>query len=172
LDSIKGWIKDLLIAALIALLIMTFIKPTIVKESSMQPTLYANNYIFLSKQSYKISEPKRGDIVVFHSDLTTDDGREKFLIKRIIGLPGETVTIAEGQVYIDDQLLSEPYINDDVTPGYIENFVVPEGEVFVLGDNRVASRDSRDGSIGCVQMDLIVGKAFFRLYPFNMIGVI
>jgi len=172
MTGIKGWIKDLLIAALIALLIMTFIKPTIVKESSMQPTLYANNYIFLSKQSYRFSAPSRGDIVVFHTDLTQNDGTEKLLIKRVVALPGETVTIAEGHVYINDALLDEPYINGDMTAGYIESLIIPDGEVFVMGDNRGVSIDSRDSRVGSVAIDMIVGKAIFRLYPFNKLGLL
>jgi len=168
----KGWIKDIIIAGIIALLIMGFVKPTIVKESSMQPTLYANNYIFLSKQTYRFSEPQRGDIVVFHTDLTASDGSEKLLIKRIIGLPGDVVTIAEGDVFINDMLLYEPYVNGDITAGYINQFKIPEGDVFVMGDNRGVSIDSRDSRVGCVPIDTIVGKAVFRLYPFDMIGLL
>ena len=172
MKGLKGWIKDILIATLIAILIMTFIKPTIVKESSMQPTLYANNYIFLAKQAYLFSEPKRGDIVVFHTALTTSDGHEKLLIKRVVGLPGDVITIAEGCVYINDELIKEPYINGETTTGYIDNLSVPEGDVFVMGDNRGVSIDSRDSRVGCVPIDLIIGKAFLRLYPFDMIGLL
>jgi len=168
----KGWIKDIIIAGLIAVLIMTFIKPTIVKESSMQPTLYANNYIFLSKQSYRFGEPKAGDIIVFHTDLTTQDGHEKLLIKRIIALPGDIITIAEGKVYVNNIAIVEPYTSDDETAGYIDRLVVPEGELFVMGDNRGVSIDSRDSRVGCVPIKMVVGKAFFRLYPFSGIGLL
>ena len=168
----KGWIRDILVAVLIAFVIMTFIKPTIVKESSMQPTLYENNYIFLSKQAYRFSEPKSGDIVVFHTNLTTLDGQEKLLIKRIIALPGEVITIEDGNVYVNDVMLDEPYIFGGETSGYIENFEIPEGKVFVMGDHREVSIDSRSERVGCVPIDKIIGKAVFRLYPFNSIGVI
>ena len=168
----KGWIKDIIIAGVIALLIMTFIKPTIVKESSMQPTLYANNYIFLSKQSYRFGEPKKGDIIVFHTELTTEEGQEKLLIKRVIALPGDFVTVDNGRVYVNDILQAEPYIFEDETIGYVDNLEVPDGSIFVMGDNRRVSVDSRDSRIGCVPMDQIVGKAFFRLYPFNSIGLL
>ena len=168
----KGWIRDISIAVLIALVIMTFIKPTIVKESSMQPTLYANNYIFLSKQAYRLSPPKSGDIVVFHTDLTTINGQEKLLIKRVIGLPGDVITIDEGQVFINDVLLSEAYILGDRTTGYIDHMKIPEGEVFVMGDNRDVSIDSRSEKVGCVPIKKIIGKAIFRLYPFNKIGLL
>lgn len=168
----KGWIKDIIIAAVIALLVMTFIKPTIVKESSMEPTLYANNYLFLSKQAYRFSEPKQGDIVVFHTELTTSEGQEKLLIKRIIALPGDYIRIADGSVYVNGQIIDEPYIAGQQTSGYIDNLEVPEGAVFAMGDNRAVSIDSRDDRVGCVPVDLIVGKAFLRLYPFNSIGLL
>ena len=173
MKALKGWIKDILIAVIIAMLIMTFLKPTIVKENSMQPTLNPNNYIFLSKQAYTLfSQPKAGDIIVFHTELTTSDGKEKLLIKRIVALPGDVVTIAEGKVYVNDILRVEPYIHEGGTPGYLEGYTVPEGEVFVMGDNRAVSIDSRDSRVGCVPIDEIVGKAFFRLYPFDSIGLL
>ena len=96
----KEWIKDILIAIVIAVVVIQFIKPTIVKESSMEPNFYENDYLFVSKQSYRFSEPKRGDVVVFHSSLVQENGDEKLLIKRVIGLPGETIDISDGKVYI------------------------------------------------------------------------
>jgi len=168
----KGFIKELIVAALIAFLIMQFVKPTIVKESSMQPTLFENNYIFLSKQAYNFGDPKRGDIIVFHTNLTTQKGEEKLLIKRIIGLPGDKISIMEGEVFINGEKQNEDYILDGFTSGYLENFIVPENKVFVMGDNRAVSLDSRAEEIGCIDIDKIVGKAFFRLYPFGDIGLL
>ena len=168
----KGFIKELIVAALIAFLILQFIKPTIVKERSMEPTLYENNYIFLSKQSYKLGEPDRGDIIVFHTNLTTWEGEEKLLIKRVIGLPGDKITIVDGQVFINEELQEEDYILENYTSGYVEDFEVPEGELFVMGDNREVSLDSRSPDIGCVKISDVIGKAFFRLYPFEDIGLL
>lgn len=85
----KAWIRDLAVASLRWLIILQFIKPTIVRENSMEPNLHDGDYIFLSRQSYTFGEPKRGDIVVFHTDLRTETGSEKLLIKRVIGLPGD-----------------------------------------------------------------------------------
>jgi len=170
--GIKGWIKDILIACVIALLVMAFIKPTIVQESSMQPTLYTNNYIFLSRQAYLLSEPSAGDIVVFNSDLRTADGNNKLLIKRVIAVPGDRVTIADGNVYINGELQEEPYLYENETSGNIDNLIVPEGKVFVMGDNRRVSIDSRSEQVGSVPVSDIVGRAFFRLYPFNRIGML
>lgn len=168
----KGFIKELIVAGLIAFLILQFIKPTIVKERSMEPTLYENNYIFLSKQSYKIGEPDRGDIIVFHTNLTTWEGEEKLLIKRVIGLPGDKITIVDGQVFINEELQEEDYILEGYTSGYVEDFEVPEDELFVMGDNREVSLDSRSPDIGCVKIPDVIGKAFFRLYPFEDIGLL
>ncbi len=169
--AVKEWIKDILIAIVIAVLILQFIKPTIVKESSMEPTLYENNYLFLSKQAYTIfGEPERGDIVVFHSGLTAINGGEKLLIKRIIALPGDKIAIMDGKVYLNGEVYKEDYIKDGITNGYLETYTVPDGQVFCMGDNRLVSIDSRDYRVGCVDIDSIVGKAVFRLTPFQIMG--
>lgn len=165
----KGFIKEILIAVAIALVIMQFIKPTIVKETSMQPTLYENDYLLLNRQAYNFGEPERGDIIVFHTDLTTESGDEKMLVKRVIGLPGETVTVEGGLVYINGEILEEDYIKDGYTDGYIDNYLIPEGELFVMGDNRLVSIDSRTEAVGSITIDSVLGKAFVRLYPFNEI---
>ena len=171
LKGIKGWIKDILIACLIALVIMIFIKPTIVQQNSMQPTLHPNNYIFLSRQAYLFSEPRAGDIVVFNSNIPspTESRRNKLLIKRVIAVPGDRITIAEGKVYVNGVRMEESYIYGNETPGNV-NKLIPQGTVFVMGDNRGDSIDSRSEDVGVVSVSDIVGRAFFRLYPFNMMG--
>lgn len=168
----KEWIKDILVAVIVAVIIMQFIKPTIVKETSMQPTLFENNYIFLSKQAYLFGDPQKGDIIVFHTDLKTQTGKEKLLIKRIIGLPGDTINITDGEVTVNGELLDESYILEPYTSGWVDDLVVPDDSLFVMGDNRQNSADSRDPSVGNVKIDDIVGKAAFRLYPFSDIGLL
>ncbi len=168
----KEWIKDIAIALVVGLLILQLVKPTIVKEHSMLPTLNENDYIFLSKQSYRIHEPERGDIIVFHTDLVQANGDEKLLIKRIIGLPGDEISIADGIVYLNGDALKEDYTLDGYTASEMEPLVVPEDSLFVMGDNRQNSTDSREITIGCVDEDLVLGKAVFRLYPFNKIGLL
>ena len=167
----KEIIKDVLIALAIALVIIQIVRPTVVKESSMEPTLYENNYVFLAKQAYTFGEPERGDIIVFKSDLENEDSNgKKLLIKRIIGLPGDTVKVEDNKVYLNGELLNEPYIKDqNDVPGEVE-IKVPEGQVFVMGDNRRVSLDSRSEKVGCVNIDDIVGKAFFRLFPIQDAG--
>lgn len=164
----KELIRDILVALVIVLVLTAVIKPTIVKESSMEPTLYENHYLIINKLAYKTGEPQRGDIIVFESDLETEDGDKKLLIKRIVGLPGETITIENENVYINGQLLEEDYLKDGITPGEITDCQVPEGQLFVMGDNRVVSIDSRE--LGCIDEDTVMGKAVLRLYPFNQIG--
>lgn len=169
MSNLKEFLKELLIAIVIAFLIMQVVKPTIVKESSMEPTLYENNYLLLNRQAYRFGEPKHGDIIVFHSDLVTKNGHEKLLIKRIIGLPGDVVTIANGNVYLNGERLEENYIKDGRTDGEILELKIPKGEVFVMGDNRLVSVDSRSEAVGTVKLDRVLGKAWVRLFPFNKI---
>lgn len=168
----KEWIKDIAIAVVLGLLILQLVKPTIVKEHSMMPSLNENDYIFLSKQSYRLHEPERGDIIVFHTDLLQANGQEKLLIKRIIGISGDVISISDGTVYRNGEALSEPYTLEGVTVSEMEEVEVPEDCLFVMGDNRQNSIDSRDDSVGCIEEDRILGKAFFRLYPFDQIGII
>jgi signal peptidase I len=164
------WSRDILIALAIALIIMQFIKPTIVRQQSMENTLHPDNYIFLSKQAYKLGDVHRRDIVVFKSDLEAGDGSNKNLIKRVIGLPGDRVAIHDGGVYVNGNLLNEPYTKDGTTEGTMDEIVVPEKELFLLGDNRQGSMDSRFAEVGCVPEDLLIGKAVFRLLPLKDIG--
>lgn len=166
----KEILRDILIAAAIALIVIQFVRPVVVHETSMTDTLQPGDYLLMNKIIYKNHEAERGDIVVLHSDLKQDNGREKLLIKRVIGLPGDTVFISDNSVYINGELLEEEYIREPgVVPGDID-ITVPEGEYFVMGDNRGNSIDSRSEEVGCVRHEDLVGKAFFRLFPFKNIG--
>jgi signal peptidase I len=165
------WIRDIAIAVVIAIVIMQFIKPTIVKEHSMEDTLHPNDYIFLSKQAYNMGgDPKRGDIVVFRSELESSDGTTKNLIKRVIAVEGDTVEIHDGVVYVNDEVLNEPYTKDGYTDGQMPEITVPKNDLFLLGDNRQQSKDSRDPSVGFVSRDKLIGKAIFRVFPFSDFG--
>ncbi len=169
----KAIIRDVLLALLLALVISLLIRPTIVKEISMLPTLEENNYLMIAKQSYRFEDVARDDIIVFHSSLVDDEGKEKLLIKRVIGIPGDILTISDGNIYRNGSRIQEPYIMGGIngeTGGVLYNFVVPENFVFVMGDNREVSLDSRAEELGPVRISDILGKAFFRLYPFDQIG--
>ena len=170
-ENAKEWIKDILIAIVVAFLVLQFIKPTIVQEHSMENTLKPNDYLFISKQSYRLfGDPQRGDIIVFHSVLTTAEGAEKLLVKRIIALPGDTICITGGVVYVNGEPQDEPYTKDGYTDTEMEEVTVPEGQLFCMGDNRQNSRDSRDPLIGFVDEDDVLGKAVLRLFPFSKFG--
>ena len=169
-SELLSWVRDIVIAIIIAVILSQFITPTIVKEHSMDDTLHSNDYLIMWKMAYKTKTPEYGDIVVFRSDLLTEDGKKKLLIKRVIATGGDTIAVRNGYVYRNGEQLEEPYTNDGYTNGGIDETVVPEGKLFLLGDNRVVSIDSRDPSVGFVDEDLLVGKAVLRLYPFNKIG--
>ena len=163
----KDLIKDILLVIVIALLISFLIKPIIVKGSSMYPTLENDDYLIISKQAYKIGEPERGDIVVFpHEEGYGDD---PLYIKRVIALPGDHLEIEDGKVYINGNLQQEEYINGDFTEGDID-YVIPEDEIYVMGDNRGNSSDSR--VFGTVDIEDVTGEVLVRLYPFNKIGIV
>ena len=167
--EILEWTKTILISLVIALVITTFVKPTIVKNHSMSGTLEENDFLMINRFLYRRSEPQEGDIIVFQSPLMTASGQEKLLIKRIIAMSGDELSIRGGQVYVNGELLEEEYLADDYTIGEI-SMIIPEGKLFVMGDNRSNSLDSRDQMLGLVDESEIVGKAFLRLYPFDRFG--
>lgn len=168
-----SWIKEIAVALVIVWFVLTFIaQNNQVKGTSMQPTVYANDTIIVNKFVYRFQDPVRGDIIVFPRE---ENGKEVYLIKRIIGLPGDVVDIKDGKVYVNDKVMEEKYITVETTTvdgQEVFPIVVPEDEYFVLGDNRPVSKDSRWLSIGTVHRDDIVGKASLRVWPFDSIGVL
>lgn len=167
--EILEWLKTIIFSIIIALLITTFVKPTIVKNYSMTHTLEENDFLMINRFFYQRKDPQERDIIVFQSPLLTDDGDEKLLIKRIIALPGDDLKIQNGDVFVNGECLKEDYIRDGFTIGDIQ-LIIPEGKIFVMGDNRSNSLDSRDSVLGLVEEEDIVGKAFFRLYPLQRFG--
>ena len=160
------WIKSIGMAIVIAVLIKSFVfNTTYVLGNSMLPTLHEKDRLFATKVSLYFNGPGRGEVVV----LEAPDDPKKDYIKRVIALENDKVEIREGQVYINDELLIEDYIDpDSYTHIYDEDtWIVPEGEVFVLGDNRAqgASKDSR--YFGPISLKSIKGITGFRYFPFN-----
>ncbi|MGK7957697.1 MAG: signal peptidase I [Crocosphaera sp.] len=156
-------------AVILAFGIRTFVaEARYIPSSSMEPTLEINDRLIIEKLSYHFREPVRGDVVVFNPTeaLKAQDFHDAF-IKRIIGLPGETVEVKGGKVYVDGEEITEKYIAEDPNYDY-GPVVVPEGEYLVLGDNRNNSYDSHYW--GFVPKDKIIGKAFVRFWPFNRLG--
>lgn len=165
----KDWIKDIVISVAVAVIILQFVEPTRVSGISMLPNFEEQDYLILSKQAYEKEDIERGDVIVFKSHLLDQKGKEKKLIKRVIGLPGETVTVKNGKVFVDGEEIDESYTNDGITNGEL-NVTVPEGTVFCMGDNRMHSTDSRSSQVGCIDVKSIEGKVVFRLLPFSEFG--
>jgi len=160
----RDLIETILMAVVLFLLLNAATSRVRVYNISMQPTLHEGNLLVVNKLAYKLGEPKRGDIIVFHYQGTiTED-----YIKRVIGLPGDTVQIGNGIVRVNDQVITEPYIAE--LPGYTGQWKVPEGELFVLGDNRNHSSDSHDW--GFVERQWVVGKAIVVYWPLDRIRVL
>lgn len=172
---LKSLIVDILIACVLASILLYFIRPTIVKQRSMEDTLHNNDYMIMYKQAYRKSGPERGDIIIFQSSLKDEErGEDKLLIKRVIGLPGDEISIVDDQLHINGEYYEEDYLKDGYTPAFEipaegETFTVPENSYFVMGDNRAGSTDSRVEEVGCVTPDMIQGKVILRLFPFNQI---
>ncbi|MFP4697514.1 MAG: signal peptidase I [Eubacteriales bacterium] len=171
IKQIRSWIFDIIIVLLVVYIVTTFIgQRTSVIGSSMEPTLHNGDQIIINKISYRFSEPKRFDIVVF----PYKQNQKQFYIKRIIGLPGETVKIQDGHIYIDGELLEENYGLDEIKQSgrADEEIIVEEDEYFVLGDNRNNSSDSRFVDVGNIAKKDIQGKAWLRIWPFGDFGTI
>ncbi len=166
MGEFKGWLKDIILAVVIAFLMVVFLyQPVRVEGTSMQPELLDQERIFVNKFVYHFEEIHRGDIVVFWYPKDPS----KSFIKRVVGVPGDMVSIREGQVYINSGLLEERY----VPRGYqdVDSYpatTVKEGHYYVLGDHRNASNDSR--SWGLVPRKYIYGKAVFRYWPVEKAG--
>lgn len=124
---------------------------------SMEPTLNSGEFVIVNKLAYKLGDPKLGDVIVFHYPRDP----EQEYIKRIIGLPGDHIQVSNGQVYVNNQLIEEPYIA--APPRYETAWTIPENTLFVLGDNRNNSSDSHNW--GPVPMENVIGKAFFVYWP-------
>jgi signal peptidase I len=136
-----------------------------VESISMQPTLHAGNFVLVNKIAYKLGSPERGDVIVFRYP---PDPEQVPYIKRIIGLSGDSIRIYDGKVYVNDQLMVEPYIASATHQG--GDWIVPENSLFVMGDNRNNSSDSR--SWGMVPMNNVIGKAEVVYWPPDKWGML
>lgn len=170
-NELWEWTKALLIAVALAAVIRYFLfAPIVVDGLSMMPTLQHQDRMIVNKLSYNIGEPKRFDIIVFHAP------EQKDYIKRVIGLPGDRIEYKNDTLYVNGKAYEEPYLDEykknvegplteDFTleQTYAETETVPEGELFVMGDNRRFSKDSRH--IGTIPMDKIIGKTSIVYWP-------
>lgn len=166
--EIISWVKLIIAAFAIALILKTYVfQIALVNQISMEPTLQEGQILVIAKVNYLFNDPARGDIVVLKDEL-----EDKYLIKRTIGLPGEVIEIKNNKVYIDDKELKPDYTEAPTQDNGFVKSKVPEGKYFVMGDNRLHSRDSRSDTVGFVDRSNIVGKAVFRIWPINKFGPI
>ncbi|MET0146975.1 MAG: signal peptidase I [Ilumatobacteraceae bacterium] len=164
--ALVDWIVVIGVALLVAFLVRTFVLAHFVVDgTSMATTLHDGDRVFVNKLSYRLHDPNRGDVVVLHQ---ITGASERDLIKRVIALPGETIEVRSCQVLIDGRVLAEPYLDPEVvTPGNCGGdyspTTVPSDHVFVMGDNRGGSQDSR--FLGPIDEDDLVGRAFVVFWP-------
>lgn len=163
--TVRSTIRTLIVVAASAVLISILMLPALqVTGTSMEPTLEDGDIVLASR----VSTFRRGDIIAFYYN-------NKVLLKRVVGLPGDQLTIdADGNVYVNGNLLDEPYITEK-SRGECDiefPFQVPDGRYFVLGDHRATSVDSRSTSVGCIPSDLVVGRVSIRVFPFDALGTI
>ncbi len=181
--SIIEWIAVIGGALIVALVIKTFlIQAFYIPSGSMETTLEIGDRVLVNKLSYRAHDVNRGDLVVFEAAegrgdcglpvnqaaATAAEGGIKDLIKRVIGLPGDVVEGRDAQLLINDRILVEPYLDEGITTSDFEPVTIPEGCIWVMGDNRGDSRDSR--SFGPIDEDHIVGRAFVRVWPLTNLG--
>ncbi|MCT4607417.1 MAG: signal peptidase I [Marinisporobacter sp.] len=169
LDEVFKWLKCILTVVVVTLLVERFVFGfTIVQGLSMQPTLKNNDKLFINKIIYLFTNPHYGDIVIFHPPI--DDRQEELFIKRVIAVEGDRFQVKEGKLYINNKLMEEPYIcqeNYQERLYSITSGIVPKDMIFVMGDNRNDSNDSR--CFGFVPKKSIEGKADFRIWPLDTV---
>ncbi|QKS69817.1 signal peptidase I [Paenalkalicoccus suaedae] len=159
----KGsWLMPIILAVGVALLVRTFFfAPYVVEGASMQPSLFDRDRILVNKTTTWLGEFERGDIVIIQ------DESNRHYVKRVIAMPGETLEMQNGTLMIDGQSYTEPYLDEMLQYSEtIEETVVPDGEFYVMGDNRGNSLDSRN-QLGTIDEDDIVGKSVFVFFPFS-----
>jgi len=158
----KAWVRTIFISIAIAVSITFFIRPVVVRGSSMDPTYHDGEWLLLSRVPYLLDVPESGDVVVFPA--RAGSVYEEDCVKRVIACEGDSIRLKDGKVYINDIELQEAYISeidreDDI---YFEE--IPKGKCFVMGDNRINSLDSRDSDIGFVDIKRIKGKVLIELF--------
>lgn len=151
--------RNLVLLASAALVVRHFVQLTRVSGNSMFPELHSEDRLLIDKTAYEHKDPEAGDVVVF-SEPNTD----RMMIKRIIGVPGDHIVIRSGVVKINGVVANDDYTADGATDGNVD-IIIPEDRYFVLGDNRLHSKDSRAAMVGCVPKKSILGKVNIRLYP-------
>jgi len=165
-EEIKDWVVSILIAVVLAFFIRYFIVELYMVEGpSMRPTLVTNERLVVNKFIYRFKAPEKGDVLVFR--YPKDPSRD--FIKRVIGVAGDTVEVKDSRVLVNGQLLNEPYILEKTIRNSYSLATVPTGHIFVMGDNRNNSEDSRYADVGFVPLEMVKGKAVMIFWPIDNI---
>ncbi|MBX3009848.1 MAG: signal peptidase I [Caldilineaceae bacterium] len=164
-SMLRELLETIVLSLVIFLLIRLVIQNYRIESHSMQPNFFEGEFILVNKLAFKLGEPSRGEVIVFHNPGNTEED----YIKRVIGLPGDQVEVRDQTVYVNGQELVEPYATNPFRDNY-GPMVVPDNHLFVMGDNRGNSSDSR--RIGPIPEELIVGQAWLRVWPFDRWGLI
>ena len=171
LRELVGWLVYILVIVAVTWLIVTFVgQRTRVSGQSMETTLHDGDNLIVDKISFRFRDPKRFEIIVFPYKYE----EKTYYIKRIMGLPGETVQVKDGYLYINGEKLEENYGNELMNSAGIaaEPIVLGEDEYFVLGDNRNHSSDSREPKVGVIKREDLLGRAWIRIWPLDQFGAI
>ena len=172
-EKVRGfmrWVFEIVVTLVLAAMVGIMLFQTVtMQESSMEPTIEVGDRFFINRVVYKFTSPKRGDLIVFRTNASDDAALH---IRRVIGLPGETIQISGGRILIDGEVYKEvkdfPMISN---PGLASSSITLEsGEYFVLGDNRNNSEDSRYADVGMIKKRYIAGKIWFTCAPFEKLG--
>ena len=167
--TFKSYVVIMLVALVITAAVLNFFSFYLVSGDSMAPTLKNNNYLIVKKAFLSNHRYKRGDVIVFNAKIKSSLVANKDLVERVIAVPGDTVKIENNHVYVNNEVIRENYLKNHTTKGDLEIFV-NENRYFVLGDNREVSLDSREGSIGLIKNNEILGKVIIKMFPFERIG--
>lgn len=166
-SSVWEFVKVVIISLVIVIPIRTYVaQPFIVEGNSMEPNFRDGEYLIIDELSYYFKPPQRGEVIVFRYPLNPSE----FFIKRIIGLPGETVDIKNNKLFINGDLVNEGYLPQNLQTGPDETIKLQENQYFVMGDNRTVSSDSR--TWGALPKNNITGRALIRLWPLNKAGMV
>ncbi len=167
--SAREWIAVIIVALLAAFVIRVVVVQTyFIPSNSMAPTLEVGDRLMVYKLAFRVGQVDRGDLVVFNRPPSIENSQLKDFVKRVVALPGEQIQAINGVVYVDNLPLPEEYLSENSLTADFEPIDVPKDHIFVMGDNRSNSRDSR--SFGPINVDLLVGEVFVRIWPLSNAG--
>ncbi len=167
--SAREWIAVIIVALLSAFVIRAAVVQTyFIPSNSMAPTLEVGDRLMVYKLAFRVGQVDRGDLVVFNRPPSIENSQIKDFVKRVVALPGEQIQAINGVIYVDNLPLPEEYLGENSLTADFEPIDVPKDHIFVMGDNRSNSRDSR--SFGPINVDLLVGEVFVRIWPLSNAG--